>query len=169
MVTTNPPPPNVLGSSQANSDEPWRRELAHGTHNRRARFLWNPAFLVKALDNKSLPPVRSVGKPSNGAVVLADMFMFDNDSFIIEAQLLQSGPKHQTLQMHLIAPTVADANPRVILRWGVQEFTTTFRGGEATIDHLPPLHPRPRPANAPLPEFSLLLDFNDGADPSNKA
>lgn len=168
MVKPNLVPEDNRVLPPVNGDAPWVLELMRGTHKRRACFLWNRDFLVNAFAESKLPPMRSAEKPSKGVVVLADIFVFDRDSFVIEAQLLQSGPNRQALQMRLLAPNKADANPRVILRWGTKQYTTTFRGGQATIDNLLPLQANHKYPNDPPPEFSLSLDFDGGADPLDK-
>lgn len=150
--------PDAAAEADA-ANEPWHQERIVQPDWRGVRFLWQPVFLERAFVQADGLGLRGAEKSTPGSTVLADIFLMDDNAFSIEAQLFEAKPNRYRLHLHLLAPPDGDGQPGVVLKWGTEERRAVFRNGVATIENLPPMHPKPKRPNAPVPEFSVTLEF----------
>lgn len=164
-IKPNSPGPTSLEPAPPSGNPPWSFEPASPVTRRATSLLWNPHFLRHTLESRAPYTFRSGGAESDEAIVVADIFMMDDETFSVEAQLLCSSSRseHYTLRVRLAGETRSDARPRVTLRWGKKTYTEYMRAGTAVFTELPPISDLQARINNPSHDFGLTIDFGDTA------
>lgn len=151
-------------------NSPWSFEAVSPVSRRAQSVLWNPRFLKEAFDRRAPYTFRSGGTEADEAVVLADIFIMDEETFSIEAQLLRFSARSEryTLRVRLITETRAGGRPRATLRWGSKTYTRYMSGGTAVFPDLDPISDLQARINDPSHDFGLTIDFDDQSPPRSK-